>query len=183
MTAPRFSLVDLDRALLSWPVSCGPAAFAVICGLTLDEAHVHFPGFRGWCNPTQMRDALVSAQQQHDIRWNVVTANAKRESARPDWPSYGLACIQFDGPWMASEVPVRVRYRYTHWVGVQTLSERALASGERDLAIWDINAFAQCGSGWLEDRIWRAAIVPLITADIKRASGGWHVTHAIEVVR
>lgn len=34
----RFTAADLERAHAEWSCSCGPAALAAICGLTLDDA-------------------------------------------------------------------------------------------------------------------------------------------------
>ena len=90
----NFTHDDINRAHTEWACFCGPAAFAVVCNLTLDETREHFPGFRGWTNPTMMHTALVSLQRRSGARWHKVTENAKRESARPTWPRNGLARIQ-----------------------------------------------------------------------------------------
>jgi hypothetical protein len=42
---------------------------------------------------------------------------------------------------------------------------------------------ARAEDGWGPLEWWSADLVPLLTADIKRATGGWHITHAIEVER
>ena len=89
-----------------------------------------------------------------------------------NWPSYGLARIQWEGPWTEPGVPMAARYRYTHWVGAwNTLGGRG---------IFDINAIGN-GSGWCSFADWELWIVPHLTANYKRATGRWHVANAIEV--
>jgi hypothetical protein len=91
------------------------------------------------------------------------------------WPRYGLVRIQWEGPWTQPGVPIRARYRFTHWVGAATRSPG-------DVGVWDVNALAN-GTGWGSLANWSSIPVPCLTADVKRASGGWHITHAIEVER
>lgn len=91
------------------------------------------------------------------------------------WPRWGLCRIQLEGPWTQPGVPIRARYRQTHWVGAATKTAG-------DVGVFDVNALAN-GSGWCALADWTSVIVPHLTADIKRASGGWHITHAIEVER
>jgi hypothetical protein len=173
----RFTAADVDRAHAAWNASCGPAALAAICDLTLDEVRPHFgESFPGYTNPTMMFDALRATGR----RWSW-WATIGRDPRPQDWPLYGLARIQWDGPWMRPGVPIAARYKFTHWVGVSQ------GTGSRDqhlVDIFDINTISD-GSpledGWGPLEWWSSEIVPRLTADIKRATGGWHVTHAIEV--
>jgi hypothetical protein len=80
-----------------------------------------------------------------------------------------------EGPWTKPGVPMRARYRYTHWVGAATKQD-----GE--VGVWDVNALAN-GTGWCSLADWSEILVPILVEDYKRASGGWHITHAIEVSR
>jgi hypothetical protein len=171
----RFALADLERAHAAWSCSCGPAALAAICGLTLDEVRAHFPTFRGWTNPTMMGSALDSARRAAAIAsWRVEPSRS--------WPRYGLARIQWEGPWTAPGANPRWAYRHTHWVGVSRL-QLAAGGGDPDAVfVWDCNAM-ELGEGWSPLAWWSTQIAPRLTADIPRASGGWHVTHAIEVAR
>ncbi len=166
----RFTPADFEAANAEWSANCGPSALAAICGLTLDEVRAHMPSFEAkrYTNPTMMFDALRSV----GVRW---TALRQGESgAALPWPSYGLCRIQWEGPWTQPGVPIRARYRYTHWIGA------AREPRGDEMGVWDVNALAN-GTGWCDRENWAAVLVPHLTADIKRASGGWHVTHAIEV--
>jgi hypothetical protein len=172
----RFTLTDLERAHAEWGCNCGPATLAAVCDLTLDEARVFVgAGFSGWMNLTQMLNALRSTGRDFSVD--------RGGRNRPDWPRYGIARIQFEGPWTAPGANPRWAYRHTHWVGVRTLSDQVAASGARDTQIWDINAFNELRGGWLDEPTWTGSTVPFLTSDIKRATGGWHITHAIEVSR
>lgn len=177
MTAVRFTLADLEAAHASWRCSCGPAALAAICGLTLDAVRPHFPGFKGWTNPVMMRQALERTGRRFHFEL----------SERPLWPRYGLALIAFEGPWTEPN-PTRERWlkieraKRSHWVGVSRLQ---LMSGGEDpdaVCVWDCNAM-DIGRGWSPIAWWSSQVAPRLTADIKRATGGWHITHAIEVAR
>lgn len=161
----RFTAGDVDVANAAWGLNCGPAALAAICELTLDEARKHFERerpFPGYTNPTLMFAALRSTGR----RYNAVSA--------AHWPNYGLARIQWEGPWTQPGVPIRARYRYTHWVGAATATH--------GVGVFDVNALSN-GSGWCALADWSAVLVPALTVDIRRATGGWHITHAIEVER
>lgn len=174
MTAPRFTLADLLAARDAWSCSCGPASLAAICGLTLDEVRPHFgPDWPGYTNVRAMRLAIHRAgRTYHD--------HPRHQTA---WPRYGLARIQWEGPWTAPGANPRWSYRHTHWVGVSRLQ---LASGvvvDPDAVyIWDCNA-TDIGGGWSPLAWWSSRVAPRLTREIQRATGGWHITHAIEVSR
>jgi hypothetical protein len=161
---PRFTFDDVDRANHAWGANCGPTALAAICGLTLDEVRPHMGDFESkrYTNPTLMFSSLRSL----GVRWSRVGTT---------WPTYGLARIQWEGPWTLPGVPMAARYRYTHWVGAATRNVD-------DIGIWDVNAMAN-GTGWCALSDWSTHIVPFIIESTKRANGKWHVTHAIEVDR
>lgn len=167
----RFTPEDAVRAYEDWGCNCGPSALAAIAGLTLDEVRPHMGDFesKGYTNPTLMFFALESVGRMVRIR------SIARNVAHLEWPHYGLARIQWEGPWTRAGVPVRARYRHTHWVGA------ARRNGE--VGIYDINAMGN-GSGWCRLSDWEQVIVPHILAEcVPRASGGWHITHTIEVER
>ena len=156
------SEIDMNRANSEWGANCGPGALAAIMGMTLDEVRPHMGDFESkrYTNPSLMNAALRSIGRP----WRKIGA---------EWPTFGLARIQWEGPWTAPGVPMRARYRHTHWVG----------SWKRPglFGVFDINATAN-GSGWCSFDDWRAHIVPWILKEcVPRASGGWHVTHGIEV--
>ncbi|MGE0768286.1 MAG: hypothetical protein AB7L90_17660 [Hyphomicrobiaceae bacterium] len=162
MTFHRVTAAEADAAYEAWGCNCGPAAIAAILGVPLDEVRPHLIGFdaKRYTNPTMMAGALDTLGRP----WrNVGKA----------WPRYGLARIQWEGPWTKPGVPMRVRYRHTHWVGSwQTV--------ERGHGVFDVNALGN-GSGWARFEHWRDVMVPYITSHIPRADGLWHVTHGIEI--
>jgi len=160
-TKPRFSLEDADRAHEEWGANCGPGALAAIMGMTLDEVRPHMGDFerKHYTNPTLMNDALRSIGRP----WRKIGAI---------WPQYGLVRVQWEGPWTEPGVPMRARYRYTHWIGA------TLVNGQ--VGVFDINCIDN-GSGWVSLGNWETIVVPHLTALYPRASGKWHITHAIEI--
>lgn len=176
--AVRFTFADVERANWDWRCSCGPAALAAICGLTLDEVRPHFlPAFPGWTTPTRMFEAL----RRTGRHWSNVTLRV----GRTPWPIHGLARIQWEGPWTQPGASLRWAYTHTHWVGVGPLytSEGEPVAGET--CVWDVNQLdaTGCREGWAPLRWWTAVTAPRLTRDIPRATGGWRITHAIEVGR
>lgn len=171
LLAPRFTLADAQRAAETWGANCGPGALAAIMGMTLDEVRPHLGDFerKGYTNPTLMFYALESVGARFRIRF------LARNVEQLGWPVYGLARIQWEGPWTAPVVPIRVRYRQTHWVGVAH-------GNNRGVGIFDINCINN-GSGWVALEDWRDIVVPAILELYPRANGKWHITHAIEVER
>lgn len=173
----NFTLADLEAANDAWGCNCGPAALAAICGLTLDEVRPHFgPAWPGYTNPTAMFAALRSAGAKWS--WDSIMVNDKR----PGWPRHGLCRIQWEGPWMKPGVPIAARYRHTHWVGAGPLFDGAGFPIPGEVCVWDVNTL-DIGDGWAPIAWWTKRTTPKLTADIPRATGGWHITHAIEVER
>lgn len=173
VTAPRFTLADADLAYDEWGMNCGPSALAAMVGLTLDEVRPHMGDFESkhYTNPTLMIAALRST---HTV-FRITKLGDKTAGAVCTFrglPRYGLARIQWEGPWTMPGVPMRVRYRFTHWVG-------AVHKGS-DLGIFDVNCMNN-GTGWCRYEDWRDTVVPHIIQQYPRANGGWHVTHAVEI--
>lgn len=165
---PRFTAEDADRAHDEWGANCGPGAVAAICGLTLDELRPHMGDFekKGYTNPTLMWSVLQSIGVRFSYRGG--------DLGRRAFPRYGLARIQWEGPWTKPGVPARAAYRHTHWVGAAQKSDGAVG-------IFDINAMAN-GSGWASLADWERILVPFILEEcVPRADGGWHITHAVEI--
>lgn len=167
-TAPpvpiRFSLADVEAANDAWGCNCGPGAVAAILGMTLDEIRPHLGDFerKGYTNPTLMWSILRSAGAASFI-----------QNRTMDWPSYGLARVQWDGPWTKPGVPLAARYRHTHWVGARY--EGA------ETEIFDINAMSE--GGWISFALWRDSLVPWLLGECEpKATGGWWITHSVEVV-
>ena len=172
---PRFTPNDLERAHALWSCNCGPSSVAAICNLTLDEVRPHFDraGFPGkhYTNPTMMFTVLRSI----GIRWSWQSVMVQEQPVQ--WPTWGLCRIQWEGPWTKPGVPMKARYRQTHWIGAACANTTTPAIG-----VWDCNAMAN-GTGWCARHDWARVVVPHILENHPKASGGWHITHAIEVAR
>lgn len=169
MPKPKFTLEDVERANAEWGCNCGPAAIAAITDRTLDEVRPHMGDFESkqYTNPKLMWASLGSLGVRFSYRGGHLGSAG--------WPSYGLARIQWEGPWTKPGVPPRAAYRYSHWVGVD-------ARNRERIGIFDINAIAANGSGWVPLREWTEILVPwLLKEAVPRADGGWHITHAVEI--
>lgn len=159
---PRFSADDADKAYEAWGANCGPTALAAIAGLTLDEVRPYMGDFEAkhYTNPTLMWAALCSIGKP----WYQIGRS---------WPRHGLVRIQWEGPWTDAGVPPQARYRYTHWIG-------AAITEDQRIGVFDINCIDN-GTGWTALDDWKRLVVPALTGLYPKASGGWHVTHGVEV--
>lgn len=162
--APRFDFADAERAHNEWGANCGPGAIAAICQLSLDELRPHMGDFeeKHYTNPALMWKVLRGL----GVNFKVLESTAR-------WPTYGLVRIQWEGPWTEPGVPIRARYRFTHWVG-------ACTAGPDDIGIFDINCINN-GTGWVSLDDWAQIIVPYLLESISRANGKWTKTHVVEV--
>ncbi len=170
ISKPRFTADDADRAHEQWGANCGPGAIAAICGLTLDEVRPHMGDFEAkrYTNPTLMWAVLRSIGVSFSYRGGHL--------GRELWPEYGLCRVQWEGPWTQPGVPARAAYRHTHWIG-------AAIDPVKGIGIFDINAIGN-GSGWSALEDWSLLLVPwLLEECVPRASGGWYLTHVVEVDR
>jgi hypothetical protein len=165
----RFTEQDAADACEAWGFNCGPAAIAAICGLTPSELRPHLGDFerKRYTNPTLMFEIL----RRLSVRYSL------EKGSRPGvtrWPSYGLARIQWEGPWMNGSVPAAARYRHTHWVG-------ASIAEDGQVGIFDVHCLNN-GTGWVALADWRGQVVPFILRECHpRANGFWHITHALEL--
>lgn len=160
----KFTAADVERANAEWGCNCGPAAIAAVMGLSLAELRPQLGDFerKRYTNPTLMWEVLGWLGRP----WT--------KKLRPkDWPTYGLARIQWEGPWLGPDVPAAAAYRHTHWVG-------ANARNRANIGIFDINAMDS--GGWVALADWRDIIVPhILHHAVPRATGGWYLTHAVEI--
>ena len=94
----RFTLEDAHRASDAWGCNCGPSALAAVTGMTLDEVRPFMGDFeqKHYTNPTLMWSILNNI----GARWSVTKPPRT-------WPRYGLARIQWEGPWTKPGVPAR----------------------------------------------------------------------------
>lgn len=162
--SPRFTFDDAERAWKEWGANCGPGALAAVAGLSLDEIRPRMGDFerKGYTNPKLMFECLNGL----GLRWSAIKP--------PDWPNFGLVRVQWEGPWTEPGVPIRARYRYTHWVAGARLNG--------NIGVFDINCINN-GSGWVAFEEWESVIVPhLVKHHAKRGTGKWHLTHAVEVL-
>lgn len=161
----RFTLGEARAAWDEWLFNCGPAALFAILGKTPEEVRPHLLDFeqKGYTNPTLMFRILDG------LGINYRRIDVHREEY---WPRWGLSRIQWEGPWTQPGVPIKARYRQTHWVG-------SCYCGS--WMIFDVNAMNV--GGWINDEAWKTIMVPWILKEcVPRASGGWHVTHKIEIL-
>lgn len=159
---PRFTLEDAQRAADEWGANCGPGALAAVLGLTLEEVRPHLGDFgrKHYTNPSLMLSALRSL----GARWT--------KAAAP-WPRHGLVRVQWEGPWTKPGVPMRARYRHTHWIGA--------ATADGDVGVFDINCINN-GTGWVALADWERIVVPWILKECEpKADGHWHPTHVLEI--
>jgi hypothetical protein len=170
LIAPLFSLEEAQSAADEWGLNCGPAAVAAVCRLALYDLRPHLGDFeqKGYTNPTLMWRILNSI----GATWKRPSLNqmSSENQGMLAWPSYGLARVQWEGPWTAPGVPMRVRYRHTHWVGVDSTIE-----GE-EINIFDVNCM--CVGGWVPFSEWLGSVVPWLLRQCEpKANGRWHLTH------
>lgn len=165
-SAIRFTLDDAQRASDEWRFNCGPGALCAVLGMTPDELRPHMLDFeaKGYTNPTLMTGVL----DRLGVRY--------RQTYRRDEPygmprlNRGLMRVQWAGPWTKPGVPMRARYRQTHWV--------AMRNDGRE--VFDVNAV--CVGGWLSFEEWSLQLVPwLIRECCPKGSGEWWPTHALEI--
>lgn len=161
---PRFTAEDQERAHAEWGSNCGPGSIAAITGLTLDQVRPLMGDFeqKGYTNPTLMWDVL----DRRGIVW-------RKMKAPLSWPRWGLARIQWHGPWTEPGVPARAAYRHTHWVGA--------CSRPDSIGVFDINALSN-GTGWCSLEDWGEVLVPWLLAEVEpKSNGQWSLTHVVEV--
>lgn len=144
-----FTQEDLERANSLWGCSCGPAAFAFACGLTLEQAHGHFPAFRGWTNTKMMRAALVSLRRTFAEHGLVNEASMFNECP-------AIVRIEFIGPWTGTKWAAH----HSHWIATFIGAPH----------VYDING------GVCEFNLWRDnVLVELLKAHWR--STGWRPTN------
>jgi len=152
---------DAARAAESWNCSCGPAALAAAIGADLDTVRglvgEDFPT-KGYMSPTMMRVAIERAG------WRIESDDRVHHGTWRTFPTGALVRIQWEGPWTAPGSNPRWAYGATHWIS--TLLH------EGYVWIFDIN------QGWAPAWYWQEKTLPMIVANVRRATGGWYATHS-----
>jgi hypothetical protein len=163
----RFTIEEAQQAAERWNFNCGPAAICAVLKMTPKELRPHMLDFeqKGYTNPTLMLDVLKKLGAQYRVTYRGdEPINFKVGSVM-----FGLMRVQWAGAWTKPNVPMRARYRQTHWV--------AVAGSE----VFDVNAM--CVGGWLPYEEWSLQLVPwLIRECCPKGNGDWWPTHILEVV-
>jgi hypothetical protein len=157
----RFTEADADAAAEAWGFNCGPAAVCAVTGMTPAEIRPYLLEFetKRYTNPRLMFAILRGL----GVQW--------RARKDPLWPEFGLVRVQWAGPWTQPGVPIRARYRHTHWIATCLRVSRG---------IFDVNCMNS--GGWVRLEDWATVVVPhLLRACEPRASGVWWKTHCLEI--
>lgn len=163
----RFTLEDAQSAGDEWRFNCGPSAVCAVLNLTPTEIRPKLASFerKGYTNPSLMLEILSNCCAPHTVVYRGDEPGTPIPSV-----SLGLVRVQWSGPWTKLGVPMRSRYRHTHWI----------AARNRTSQVFDINAM--CVGGWLPYEEWYSQLVPwLLRGCCPNADGGWWPTHAIEI--
>lgn len=169
-TFPPIRMTDANvEAASAWRFNCGPAALCAVLGVTPDEIRPDLLDFeaKGYTNPTLMVGILRRLQVRYRI------AYTERDGSLPSFPSFGLVRVQWGGPWTEPGVPVRVRYRHSHWIAARS------AEGSAGTMIFDINGLSE---GWILSTVWSDELVPWLLKQCEpKGNGKWWPTHIIEM--
>jgi hypothetical protein len=172
----RFTEKEAHAAADEWGFNCGPAAVAAICGLSLSDLRPHLGDFelKRYTNPMLMALILRNVGARM-IEFGRLNSRFEMErTGRKPWPRYGLARIQWEGPWTKEGVPIAARYRHTHWVGTSYVNQD-------NIGIWDVNCLNN-GTGWVGLDEWTNIVVPWLLKEChSHADGKWHLTHPVEI--
>ena len=160
-----------EEACNAWDgkFNCGPSAICAALNLTPDELRPLMGDFfqKGYTNPTLMFETLDRCKAKYRRTYRNDSIQSMHDFPKLD---HGLVRVQFGGPWTRPGVPMRVRYRKTHWV----------AARRQSTDIFDINAM--CTGGWMPFGEWANKLIPwLIDQCHPKADGTWWATHAIEL--
>lgn len=165
-----------DAAADAWGFNCGPAALCAVLGLKPEEIRPHLLDFekRGYTNPTLMDQVLDKLRVGRELVYRsdagflhaLTTMEGK-------WPDLGLMRVQWGGRWTREGVPMRARYRYTHWVGTR------MREGRDEW--FDVN-YLHYG-GWMPVVEWMADLAPWMMEQFCKPGGNgeWWPTHVIRL--
>jgi hypothetical protein len=157
----KFNWDDANIAAKEWGANCGPGAIAAVLNKTLDEIRPRLGDFerKHYTNPMLM----------YQILRNLAPAWGTFKSGM--WPYNGLVRVQWEGPWTEPGVPLRKRYRHTHWI--------ASRWDDSEIYIFDINCICV---GWIPVKEWTDQVVPWLVKGLEPlAYGTWHPTHKLWV--
>lgn len=174
LSCPQQPFTDEEATAASaeWNFNCGPGALCAVLGLKPADVRPFLGDFeaKGYTNPTLMRETLGRLGVECEMMCCSIIPNTPSQT----WPAFGLARVQWGGPWTKPGVPMRARYRKTHWVGSWRDSRN------RKHAVYDVNAGPY--GGWLPLSAWAGTLVPWLLSEVEpKADGRWWLTHTIEV--
>lgn len=165
----NFSAADATGASEEWGFNCGPAALCAVTGFTPARIRPFLPGFeeKRYTNPTMMKAALKSLGLPFT---RVFEGSVESDRQRCVWPVFGLVRVQWAGPWTRQGVPVKARYRHTHWVAYRAWDD----------CIFDVNAINY--GGWMSRDEWENDLIPWLLRRVEpQADGLWWPTHCWDV--
>jgi hypothetical protein len=164
----------------AWGFNCGPGALCAVLDVSPDQLRPNLLDFeqKRYTNPTLMADILRGLAVPFRRVWEY-RENAERFA--PIYPRFGLVRIQWGGPWIKVGVPVRARYRHTHWIAVRPCADTAcLSPGAAVRDVFDVNCM-QVG-GWVPWGTWTSRVVPWLLRECEpKSDGKWWPTHCWEV--
>lgn len=174
--AHEHTLTELDAN--RW-ASCGPASLSALLGRPLADVRHAFPGQtdgRTWTNLAAMQRALTLLGVGHGTERSpgiLMPASA---------PSFGLAMVQFCGPWDDMPIGHPAQLQRSHWIAMKP---HPTLGAEAPL-VFDINAidgFPPMSLGWWQPQeCWDALIRPELARSYgKKATGAWWLRAVIEV--
>lgn len=168
---PFLSQQEASDAFDAWGANCGPGALAACLGWSFAKVQplCEAVGFaeKRYMSPSMMLKAIEAAGLQ--IAREIVPLPGTPQWVRP--LRWGLARVQWTGPWTKPGVPVRAAYGQTHWIHIRRIALQV------EPIIFDING------GYMAPKRWESEIVPLLTTALpnSRRDGGWYFTHLWEV--
>ena len=161
-----FDVDQAQHAAGEWGFNCGPSSVCAVTGMTPDQIRPHLCEFeqKGYTNPRLMYSILAGLEVPY------------RKLVRPEaWGMWGLARVQWEGPWTEPGAHHMARQRHTHWIAYYW------SIAIDPCMIFDINAM--CVGGWLNLREWSSQLVPWLLNECEpKANGEWHLTHRLELI-
>lgn len=109
----QFTPGDSERANREWKASCGPHSLAAMWGMSLEQVRPFIKNFKGWMNPTMIKEALLRME---------VSGAIPSDSYRQKWKlqtqtlCHGINRVQFEGAWTEPGADPREAYKHTHYV-------------------------------------------------------------------
>jgi len=164
---------DMIDEAAKWGFNCGPASLCAVLDKTPAEIRPHLREFerKGYTNPSLMAGILRDLH----VPFRRVFQSARQPAlGSVVWPVWGLARIQWGGPWTRPGVPMRARYRHTHWIGFRR------GNGISHDVVFDVNALSV--GGWISFAEWANELIPWLLDQVEpKASGAWWPTHCWEI--